>query len=170
MSKTGRTLVALAGAAIVLVLAAWFDSTVMSEGLRQVAATFDPSGVFPWYALGSLLVAGAVLLVGALGWRAPFVVVGLAYVVVGGFFLALPWLVRSFATWVNDAPPVLPEPLALALGNIWESTIGPLNAVETIAAGMLIAGVAALVRWWRGRVIVESRAEDVVPTADPMLP
>lgn len=41
-------------------------------------------------------------------------VVGLAYVVVGGFFAALPWLVWNLDTWVNGVPPVLPEPLALA--------------------------------------------------------
>jgi hypothetical protein len=116
MSRTSKTLVALATAAIVLVLVAWFDNTLMSEARRHAAATFDVSGVGAMIALGSLLVAGSILLVGTLAWRAASVVVGLAYVLVGGFFVALPWLVWNLATTKNDVPPVLPEALARPSG------------------------------------------------------
>jgi hypothetical protein len=170
MSRTNKTLVALAAAAIVLVLAGWFDSTVMSEARSHAAATFDISGVAATIALGSLFVAGSVLLVGTLAWRTASVVVGLAYVVVGGFFVALPSLVWNLASQVNDVPPVLPEPLASALGNIYFSTTGSLNAVGTIGAAMLFAGAAAFARRWRGRAVSASRAEVIVPTADPTLP
>ncbi len=170
MSRTSKTLVALAAAAIVLVLAAWFDSTLLTEARRHSAATFDISGVAAMTALGSLLVAGSVLLVGTLAWRSASVVVGLAHVLVGGFFVALPWLVWNLATTKNDVPPVLPEALASALGNIYFSTTGSLNAVGTIGAAMLIAGVATLVRWWWGRAAAASRVEVIAPTADPTLP
>ena len=153
MSSTNKTLVALAAAAIVLVIAAWFDTTVVREAQRQAAATFDISVSTTMTTLGSLMIAGFVLLVGALAWRAASVVVGLVYVVVGGFIVALPWLVWNLASQTNDGPPILPEPLALALGQTYFSTNGDLNAVGTIGAGMLIAGIAALVLWWRRRAV-----------------
>jgi hypothetical protein len=167
VSRTGKALVALAAAAIVLVVMAWFDSTILRDAVRQAAATFNTASA-PLFVLGSLLVAGAVLLLGALAWRAASPVVSLAYVVVGGFFVALPWLVWNLASTTNDAPPVLPESFASALGSIWVSTAGQLNAVGTIGAGMLIAGIAALVPWWRGRAVAAS-AEIAAPTVDPTL-
>jgi hypothetical protein len=164
------TLVALAAAAIVLVIAAWFDTTVMFETRRQAAATFDISKSTTMTALGTLMIAGSVLLVGALAWRAASVVAGLVYVVVGGFIVALPWLVWNLASQTHDGPPMLPEPLALALGQTYFSTNGDLNAVGTIGAGMLIAGIAALTRWWRGRAVAADHVEVMDPTAGQTLP
>lgn len=160
---------ALAAAAIVLVIAAWFDSTFIRGALREAQSTFDMAGFAGIPVLGSMLVAGSVLLLGTLAWRAASVVVGITYVVVGGFVVALPWLVMNLASSTNDAPPVLPETLASAITSIWTSTAGSLNAVGTIGAAMLIAGVAALVRWWRGRAIAPSSPGVVAPTTDPTL-
>jgi hypothetical protein len=179
MSRTSRTLVALAAAAIALVIAAWFDSTVMRYAEARGNAAADVSGFASTEMLGSLLVAGSVLLLGVLAWRSASVVVGLAYVVVGGLLVALPWLFWTLA--FRTASPVLPEALALAVRRLFYLTIGgsdgifflnggPLNADGTIGAAMLIAGIAALARWWRGRVDAAGRAEVVVPTADRMLP
>ena len=170
MARSSKTLLALALAAIVLVIAAWFDSTVMSEARRHAAATFSMSGSTATTVLGSLLVAGSVLLVGTVAWRAKSVIVGLAYVVVGAFFAALPWLVWNFATWVHGVPPVLPEPLVLAVGNVYFWTAGSLNAVGTIGAAMLIAGAFTVARWWRGRAAPTGRTEARVATPDPTLP
>jgi hypothetical protein len=167
MSKASKTLMALAAAAIVLVLAAWFDTAVMSDARRTAAANFDIAGAAATVAIGTLLVAGSALLVGALAWRAASVVVGVAYVVVGGFFVALPWLVWNLASQVNDAPAVLPEPLALALGNVFLSTSGSLNAVATIGAAMLIAGIVALGRWWREGSVAASRVGATTSNAEP---
>jgi hypothetical protein len=166
VSRTGTTLVALAAAAIVLVIAAWFDNTFIRSALREAQSTFNMAGFARLVALGSLLVAGSVLLLGTLAWRAASVVVGLAYIVFGGFFVALPWLVMNLASGTNDGLPVLPESLASALTSIWYSTTGSLNAVGTIGAAMLIAGVASIVPWWRGRAGAASRATVVAPTAD----
>ena len=169
VSRTGKALVALAAAAIALVVMAWFDSTVLRDAVRQAQATFTSASVAPLFVLGSLLVAGAVLLLGALAWRAASLVVSLAYVVVGGFFVALWWVVWDLGSATNDAPPVLPEWFASALTSIWVSTTGQLNAVATIGAGMLIAGIAALVPSWRGRAAA-FRADVAVPTAEAVLP
>ena len=167
MSRTGTALVALAAAAIALVIMAWFDSTFLRDALRQAQSTFDTASVSPLFVLGSLLTAGAVLLLGALAWRAESVVVGLAYVVVGGFFVALPWLVLVLASATGEAAPVLPDALAAALKRIWLSTAGQLNAVAPIGAGMLSAGIAALVQWWRRRAAAASRAEITAPALGP---
>ncbi len=170
MSRTGRTLVALVGAALVLAIATWFDDTVR-DAVQRAQANFDPSGVGVALASGSMLVAGSVLLVGVLAWRAPSVVVGLAYAVVGGFFLMLPWIVWNFAAQTNAGPPILPEPLLTVVSEIYFRTGGGLlNAVGTISAAMLIAGVVALVRWQRDRAAANDSIEALSPTAGPTLP
>lgn len=170
MSRTGKTLVALVGAALVLVIATWFDNTFMRDAVRHAQANFDMSGVGAVIAAGSMLVAGSVLVVGVLAWRAASVVVGLAYAVVGGFFLMLPWIVWNLATQVNDVPPVLPEPLLTVVSEIYFRTGGgSLNAVGTIGAAMLIAGVVALVRWQRDRADAKGSIEALSPAAGPTL-
>jgi hypothetical protein len=171
MSRTGRKLVALAGAALVLVMATWFDNTFMRDEVRHAQASFDMGGVGVGIAAGSMLVAGSVLLVGVLAWRAASVVVGVAYAVVGGFLVMLPWIVWSFATQVNDTPPVLPEPLLSVVSEIFFRTrSGSLNAVGTIGAGMLIAGVVALVRSPRDRAAATGGLEARSPATGPALP
>jgi hypothetical protein len=171
MSRTGRTLVALAGAALVLIVATWFDNTVMRDALRRASAAFDMGGVGIVVAAASMLVAGSVLLVAVLAWRAASVVVGLAYAVVGGFLVMLPWIVWNFATQVNDTPPVLPEPLLSVVTEIsFRTGGGSLNAVGTIGAAMLIAGVAALVRWQRDRGAATGSLEALSPAPGPTLP
>jgi len=168
MSRTGNTLVALAGAALVLVLATWFDNTLMRDAIRHAQATFDMAGVGAIIAAGSMLVAGSALLLGWLAWRAESVVTGLAYVVVGGFFVMLPWTVWNLATQVNDVPPVLPEPLLTMVSEIYFRTGGgSLNAVGTIGGAMLIAGVVALVRWRRDRANATSSVDTMAPGMDP---
>lgn len=144
MSRIGRTLAALAGAAAFLVIAAWFDTVFLRDALRRGAATFDASGSSAVLVLGSLLVAGSALSVWVLAARARSVVVGSAYAVVGGFLLALPWLVWNFAAQTNDRPPVMPEPLLTVVSEIYARTSGgSLNAVGTTGAAMLAAGVVA---------------------------
>lgn len=171
MSRTGRTLVALAGAAIILLIATWFDTTFVRDAVRHARANFDSGGVGAVIAAGSMLVAGSALLLGVLAWRAASVVVGLAYAVVGGFFLMLPWIVGNLATQVNDVPPVLPEPLLTVVSEIYTRTgRGSLNAVGTIGAALLITGVAALVRWQRDRAAAKGNIEALSPTAGPVLP
>ncbi|MCJ7709956.1 MAG: hypothetical protein MUQ32_03915 [Chloroflexi bacterium] len=168
MSNARRTLVALAAAAIALVIVAWFDNTVMGDAQQQ-ARSSGPSYLAMIVLLGSLLVAGSVLLLGVLAWRSASVVVGLAYVVVGGFFAAQLWIWWNLAAGGNE---VLPEALAQALRNLfyWSTGGSSLNDVGTIGAGMLIAGIATLARWWRGRAVAAGRVEVMDPGADPTLP
>ena len=68
MSKAGRAVVAILIAAAVLWLAAWLDGTVMRDIGQQAAQSFDNTGLGLAYSLGSLAVAGGVLLLGVLAW------------------------------------------------------------------------------------------------------
>ena len=170
MSPTGRALVALGAAAIGLAVMAWFDSTLLRDAMRAAQANFNSGSIAPLFVLGSLLTAGVVLLFGALAWRAASLVVAIAFVVVGGFFAALPWLVLGLASITGDAAPVLPESLASSLTSIWLSTAGQLNAVATVGAGMLIAGIAALVPWSRGRKAAEEASDGAETTLDSTVP
>jgi hypothetical protein len=167
MSKAVRITVALGAAAGALVLATWFDRTVMEDAQRQAAATFDMAGAMWLWTLGLFMVAGAVLLLGVLAWRARSAVVGILYLLVGGFFAALPWLWTLTAS-TNDAPPALPEPFAGFVGNAFVTTTGPLNAVGTIGAGMAIAGIAALAGSWRERSAAEPAAANAEATPQPL--
>lgn len=165
--RGASTFAALAAAAIVLAIVAWFDNAIMGD-VQQQARTSGPSSLAMLTLLEGLLVAGSILLLGVLAWRSASVVVGLAYVVIGGFFAAQLWIWWDLAAGGND---VLPEAIASALRNLFYwSTGGSLNDVATIGAGMLIAGLAALARWWRGRAVVADRVEVVVPAAHPTLP
>jgi hypothetical protein len=172
MSRAGRTFVALGGAGLVLVIAAWFDHVAFRNLVKVGAANFDPMPMALGSVIGSLLVAGSALLVGALAWRAASGVVAVAYVLVGGFIVALPWLTWTFAAGVNGTPAVLPEELADVLGDLYFDTTGTLNAVGTIGGAMLIIGIVVLVRKLRDRGVEARSAEAIIagPDANPAAP
>jgi peptidoglycan/LPS O-acetylase OafA/YrhL len=153
MRKVGWSALALVAAAGVLAGMAWFDTTVVAVAQQQARAMFDFGQAMPLWTLGMLAIAGAVLLLALLAWRSRSAVVGVVYLAVGGFFACLPWIVMSLTFSRNDAPPVLPEPIAIALFDFWTATTGPLNAVGVVGAGMAIVGVAVLVRRPRARTI-----------------
>ena len=153
MSKVGQAAIAIVVAAAVLWLAAWLDGTVMRDIQRQAAASFDETGLELAYSLGSLAVAGSVLLLGVLAWRSPSALVGVAYILVGGFFAFMPVIVFPFAAQINGAPPLLPGPIADAVGQIYFSSFGPLNAVATVGAGMFVVGLLVVGRALRARVV-----------------
>ena len=164
MSKTASSLAALAVAAIALVAAAWFDGTVINEAERHVAATFSFGNVGVLLSLGSIAVAGGCLLVGWFGVRAA-ALVGLAYAVIGGFFALLPWLVLNLGAVENGVPGVIPEAMADRSVGYYLRTLGPLNAVGTIGAAMLIAGLIAMVRSLRRRDVAVPAAPIVTDPA-----
>jgi hypothetical protein len=62
--------------------------------------------------------AAGVLAVGALALWARSVLVGVAYAVVGGFLVLLVPINWHLAASINEAPPVLPEPVATIVGEI----------------------------------------------------
>jgi hypothetical protein len=115
---------------------------------------FDYVGPLATISLGSIVVAGSVLLLGVLAWRSNSVGVGVIYVLVGSFFVFLPAIVTGFATQADDSPALLPGPIADAVGRIFLWSTGPLNAVGIVGAGMLIAGLVVAARSLSGRAVV----------------
>ncbi len=155
MSRTTSSLAALVVGVVVLIAAAWFDSVLMVDAQRQAARQFDSSWLAGMYALGSIAVGGACLLIGWVGWRA-HALVGLLYAIVGGFFAVLLWTFVVPAGSHNDVPPLLPDQIVAAIARIVRWTQGPLNAVGTIGGAMLIVGIVAIVRSWRRRDLAAS--------------
>lgn len=162
MSKTASSVAALAVAAIALLAAAWLDGTVIDDARKQAAAEFNTASIAGLLTLGSIAVAGGCLLVAWFGIRAT-VLVGLAYAVVGGFFALLPWLVLNLGAGNNDVPAVLPDAIATPINQLFFWSLGPLNAVGTIGAAMLIAGLIAMVRSLRRRDVAVSAAAPIAP-------
>jgi hypothetical protein len=146
MPKAGRAALALVVAVGVLLVMAWFDTMVVVEAGQRAQAIFDSGQAMPLWSLGLFAISGSVLLLGMLAWRSRSTAVGAIYLVVGGFFALLPWILISLASSRNDVPPALPEPLAIAVGDVYVASVGPLKAVLVIGAGMAIAGVAVIAR------------------------
>jgi hypothetical protein len=152
MSKAGRAAVAILVAAAVLWLAGWLDGTVMRDIGRQAAASFDNTGLELAYSLGAVAVAGGVLLLGVLAWRSRSALVGAVYLVVGGYFAFMPVINWWGVVQINGAPPVLPGPIADAVGQIFFSSFGPLNAIATVGAGMFVVGLLVVGGSLRARI------------------
>ena len=151
-------------AAISLVVATWLESPVIIDAQRHAAATFNSSGLAAVFALGSVAVGGGCIAVGWLRSRAA-PVVGLLYVLVGGFFALLPWLAFGPAQPLNGTPGLLPLPVAQAIGEVFSRTQGPLHAVGVLGGAMLIAGLVALARHLRRRGSADGAA---ITAPDPV--
>jgi hypothetical protein len=116
----------------------------MRETQAQVSRTFDVGPVLPIRALGYLLVAGGSLAIGAIAWRLRSLSLGIAYIVVGTFFAFLDTLTWKLAAEINGATPVLPQPVASSIADIYLWQNGLLNAVPIIGAATLV-GLAVVV-------------------------
>ena len=127
MSKVGSAALALVAAALVLVVMAWFDTTVVRDAVSRRPQTFDMSPYALVAALGMILIAGAVLLLALLAWRTRSVAVGVVYALVGAYFAFQEWIWMNLAGQVNGAPPVLPYPLDRAVNHIFSATVGNLE-------------------------------------------
>ncbi|MFI5043138.1 MAG: hypothetical protein ACHQNA_15040 [Acidimicrobiales bacterium] len=165
--RTIRTVVALIGGAVVLVAAAWLDTTVLLGIQHREAASFDATELAVAFPMARLASVGAIFALAILGWWSRSLLVGLVYVVVGAFFGFLMTLVWLFASSVNGAPPALPMPIADFLGQAYLQTeSGPLTAVAIIGAGMLLVGLATVGLAFRSRaspvVREEAGAMDVI--------
>jgi hypothetical protein len=153
MSKAGRAAIAILVAAAVLWIAGWLDGTVMRDIAQQAAQHFDNTGLSLAYSLGSLAVAGGVLLLGVLAWRSLSALVGAAYVIVGAFFAFMLVINWWGAAQINGAPPLLPGPIADAVSQIYFWSNGPLNAVATVGAGMFVVGLLMVGRSLQARMV-----------------
>lgn len=135
-----------------LVVAGWYDTTLMASVQRTEAATFDITQTTIALPVGYLLIAAGVLVISLLARWADSRLVDVVYLVVGAFLTLLFSFVWTLAASVNGAPPVLPDPLASFISQAYTTTeIGPLNAVAIIGAGLLLVGVTSMVQVLRRR-------------------
>jgi hypothetical protein len=149
-----------------LLLAHWFDAGVVADAQVRAGSTYDTGSLMNALVLARLLTAAGVVAVAAAGWRARTNVVGIGYAIVGGFVATLPATVWAFAANVNGRPPILPDAIARPMTDWWLSLeAGVTGAVYTIAAVMLIVGLAVL-----GSNLTKKRAQTApasAPTSEP---
>lgn len=148
VNRAGATIVA---AGLALYASGWFDGQVMPGIQRQAGSSFDPNGLALASSLGSVAIAGAVLLIGALAWRSRSMAVGVTYSCIGAFFAFLPVIMWRFAAQINGNPPILPRPIADELSQIFVWSSGPLNATGMVGAGMFVTGILLIGGSFRGR-------------------
>jgi hypothetical protein len=144
-SQFRRWFVAALVAVLALLIGHWFDVGVLLAAIRREGMTFDPGPVFYLISVAHLLTAAGVVALAVAAWRSQSLFVGVGYAVVGGFLVFLPPLVWAFATGVNGAPPVAPQPIANTLGQ-WYFTLadGVTGSVFTLAGAMLLSGLAVI--------------------------
>jgi hypothetical protein len=140
-------------AAVLLITAGWLDGTVLRGLQHDVGKTFEIEPALFAGALGHLGVAAGVLMLAVLAWHSRSVVVGIAYLLVGAFAAFLAPINWHLAAHLNDAPPVLPEPASRLVSMLFIWQEGPLGAVATIGAGMLLIGLAVIGRSFFGRTM-----------------
>jgi len=145
VSRFGRFAAGFGVAAVAIVIAAWFDGTVMQAAQQESAGSFDLGPEIITGTVGFVLIGGGALVIALTGWRVRSLSLAIAYMVVGGFFVLLEVIVWRLASEINGARPVLPQPIASAISHIYTWQAGPLNAVPILAAATFITGVAILV-------------------------
>ena len=160
-----RSLVAALMAPAVLLVAHWFDAGVLVDALRQAGYTYDPAPLMDLMVVAHVLTAAGAVALALVAWRSRRVLVGVGYVIVGGFLVCLPAIVWAFAVSVHGAAPIAPAPIAKTF-NEWFVALGTgvTGAVFTIAAGMLVSGLAVI---WS--VLQDRRsANAALPATEPV--
>ncbi len=150
--RSALKVVAVVGAGILLVIAAWLDSVVLVAIVKSASASFDVQSLVWAESFGFLAVAGTVLAVALLGRWARSALVGGVYAIVGALLVFLGPINWLWAASINGARPVLPGPITTLVNNLYiNAEQGPLNAVAIIGAGMLLVGIASIVDAMRHR-------------------
>jgi hypothetical protein len=142
-SRPKRLAIAALVPFLALWITAWFDGNVVSEAVAQAGHNYDIAPASLAYSVSYLIAAGGGLAVAAVAWWMRDQIVGLVYLVVGGFILFDGFLVARLAVSVNGAPPSAPEPIANFLTQVMLSTMGRSNAALVVAAAMVLAGLAS---------------------------
>lgn len=141
MERMTRIGVALLATAAILFVVGWLDGTVMRDAQRQTASTFDITPLIWWHSLGYLVTAAGVLAAGLVGWWARSLAAGIVLLVGGAFFALLEVINWQLAASVNSAPPVLPEPFARAVSQIYFWQSGPIGSMPIVGAAVFLVGL-----------------------------
>ena len=152
MHRLATFIVGVVVLVVLLVMTGWFDSVVVVAAKRENSRTFNLDPLLLVRSVGFVLTAGATLLVAVAGWRLRSIGLGIAYTLVGAFFTFLDAITWKLAAQINDAPPVLPEPVARAVNLFYPWEQGPLGATQIVGAGTLLVGIAVVASVLLGRV------------------
>ena len=143
-SRASRTLVALVGAAVIIAIARWLDSDVITGIQQRAGADFDATPAAVATSLGYLVIAAGALLIVFLARRAAYPEVGVLYAA-GGAFLTFLFPLTWFLTVHGNSPAILTGPIADFLDSVWTKTEqGPLGAVPILGAVMFLVGLLAI--------------------------
>ena len=143
-SRASRTLVALVGAGVIIAIARWLDSDVITGIQQRAGADFDATPAAVATSLGYLMIAAGALLIVFLARRAAYPEVGVLYAA-GGAFLTFLFPLTWFLTVHGNSPAILTGPIADFLDSVWTKTEqGPLGAVPILGAVMLLVGLLAI--------------------------
>ncbi len=161
-SRPKRLAIAALVPFLALWIAAWFDGNVVSEAVRQAGSNYDFAPASLAYSAAYVIAMGGGLAVAAAAWWIRDVVVGLVYLVVGGFILMDGFLTVRLAIGINGAAPAAPEPIASLMNQLWFSTMGQSNAALVVAAAMVFAGI--------GSMALAGQEEEDLDETDPAAP
>jgi hypothetical protein len=137
-SRWGTVAAIVIGLAFLLALS-WFDAGVLVRAREEGGANFDLSKYSILWVIGSLCLAGAVLVLGGVAWWVHSLIVGAVYIVVGAIFTVSPIIILG-------NPTTLPSWANQTLGNLFVSSNGPMGAGLVLGAAMLISGIISI---WR---------------------
>ena len=143
MSRTAYGLTAVTASLLAIVGFAWLDSTVLKEAQQQASAEFDASRYTVLWSLCAVLLAAVILGLAAIAWRSESSLVGLFYLLLGGFIAFLAAIVTTLAANSGGGS------LGRIISPLLLATSGPMNAVGMVGASMLVIGLVLLVRWAR---------------------
>jgi hypothetical protein len=166
-----RALLAALVALLALLIAYWFDSGVLADAQKRAGYTFDMGWFMELAGVAHIVTAAGVVAIALTCWRSRSLVVGIGYVVVGGFLVFLPALTWTIGVSVNGAPPLVPQPIASTLGQ-WYSTLatGVTGAFYTLAAAMFLSGLAVVgtvLLTKRGRASAVASTAEQAPQSEP---
>jgi hypothetical protein len=137
MSNLTRAAIAIVAAAGCLIALAWVDARVLADARQSAAANFDHSSYLTMLAAAFVLVAGAILLVAAVGWWSRSAVAGVVFVLAGAFLVLAP------ALTVNRD---LPQPVGRLISDLFFASTGPIFAVEMLGGAMPLVGLIVVGR------------------------
>lgn len=161
MDRFARPLIAALAAVLVLLIAHWFDASVLADVEREGARKFDSSLFFLLTPVAHVLTAAGVVGLALVAWWSRSLLLGVAYAVAGGVLVSLPALFWAFSTGGNDSPTSVPGPIASTLSDWFIATgDGVTGAVFTVGAAMLLSGLAVIARALRRRRMIVTPAPE----------
>jgi hypothetical protein len=126
-------------AAVVFGVVVWYDAGFLAPAQHEAQASFSVSSVVWLMALGTLLVAGAVILFAGLAWWAESLLASIAFLLAGLLeTLLYPLVFGNYG---------LPDAVQYNAVGWLQWTSGPLSTASILGAALAVAGLVGIYRW-----------------------